>query len=287
MSTVKIAVITDSTGPASNNEAVARWVYELARSRTDAEFELLDIRNYLLPVVDGPTSAGLEQSIRPDRKTWAAKVATFDGYIFVIPESNRGTSPAMRNVIDATSDEWTNKAAAIVSHGSIDGTRAVEQLRTALSEVMAATVRAQVKLSSFADFGGFVAFQSDPRRQQEVHTIVDQVIACSRLESVMFEWYALNPDVRRLWVHEVAETGPDNAGDIYVTVALTPVCDSDDISPIWLSKCTGWQRHLQSLIGRRVHLDWFDAESEVVPCEEVPAHARVCLTSIAWREPDW
>ena len=284
---MKIAVITDSAGPASNNEAVARWVYELARRRTDAEFELLDLRNDLLPVVDGPTSASLEQSTQPDGKAWAAKIATFDGYVFVVPESNHGTSPAMRNVIDSTSVEWTNKAAGIVSHGSSDGARAVEQLRPALSEVMAATVCAQVELSSCTDFDGFVTFQPDRRREQEVHTLFDQVIACSRMGSVMSEWYALNPDVRRLWVHEADETAPDDARDIYVTVALTPVCDSDDISPIWLSKCTAWQRHLQSLIGRRVHLDWFDAESEVVPCEEVPAHARVCLTSIAWREPDW
>ena len=205
----------------------------------------------------------------------------------MIPGSNHGTSPAIGSVIDSTSGDWTNKAAGVVSHERIDGARAVEDLRTALSEVMAATVSAQVELSSSTDLGGCVMFQPDPRREQEVHTMVDQVIACSRMGSVVSEWYALNPDVRRLWVHEADETAPDDARDIYVTVALTPVCDSDDISPIWLSRCVGWQRHLQSLIGRKVHLDWFDAESEAVPCEDVPAPARVCLASIAWSEPDW
>ena len=106
----------------------------------------------------------------------------------------------------------------------------------------------------------------------------------SRLRSAVSEWYALNPDIRRLWVYETGEAGPDDARGIYVIVALTPVCDSDDISPIWLARCTDWERHLQGLIGRRVHLDWFDGDTEVVPCAEGSEHARVCLASIAWRD---
>ena len=100
----------------------------------------------------------------------------------------------------------------------------------------------------------------------------------------MSEWYALNPDLRQLWVYEGSETDPDDAGQVYVVVALRPVCDSDDIGPIWFAKCTDWQRQLQRLIGRRVHLEWFDADTEAVPCAEDSEHARVCLASIAWRD---
>jgi len=106
----------------------------------------------------------------------------------------------------------------------------------------------------------------------------------SPMGRVVSEWYALNSDISRLWVYEAGEPDHDDARDIYVTVALTPVCDSDDISPIWLARYTGWQRDLQRLIGRRVHLDWFDADTEVLPCAEDPEHPRVCLASIAWRD---
>jgi len=105
----------------------------------------------------------------------------------------------------------------------------------------------------------------------------------SRMARIVSEWYAQNPDIRRLWVYEAGETDPDDARDIYVVVALTPVCDSDDISPIWLAKCTDWQRQLPRRIGRRVHLDWFDGDTDTVPCVEGPEPARVCLASIAWR----
>ena len=107
----------------------------------------------------------------------------------------------------------------------------------------------------------------------------------SGMRRIVSEWYALNPDIRRLWVYEAGEkTEPDDVRDIHVIVALTPVCDSDDISPIWLARCTGWQKHLQRLVGCRVHLDWFDGDAEAEPCAEDPVHARVCLASIAWRD---
>ena len=106
----------------------------------------------------------------------------------------------------------------------------------------------------------------------------------SRMAGIVSEWYARNPDIRRLWVYEAGRTDSDDARDIYVVVALTPVCDSDDISPIWLARSTGWQRHLQKLMGRRVHLDWFDGDTELVPCAEGSEQGRVCLASVAWRD---
>jgi hypothetical protein len=107
----------------------------------------------------------------------------------------------------------------------------------------------------------------------------------SRIVSIASEWYALNPDIRWLWLYEAGEADPEDAGDIYVIVALTPACDSDEISPIWLAKSTGWQRELQTLIRRRVHLDWFDADTAVVPAAVGREQAHVCLASIAWRSP--
>ena len=42
----KVAVIIGSTRPGRNGEAVAKWVYGIAQRRTDAEFELVDIKDY-------------------------------------------------------------------------------------------------------------------------------------------------------------------------------------------------------------------------------------------------
>jgi len=103
------------------------------------------------------------------------------------------------------------------------------------------------------------------------------------MQVILSEWYARNPDIRRLWIYAARETDPDHARAFHVVVALAPVCDSDDTSPIWLARCAGWHRHLQGLIGHGVQLHWFDAGTDAVPCEEDPEHGRVCLASIAWR----
>src|SRR5712664_38544 len=51
---LRIAVIIGSTRPGRNGEAVAKWVYEIAQKRSDAEFELVDIRDFNLPLLDEP-----------------------------------------------------------------------------------------------------------------------------------------------------------------------------------------------------------------------------------------
>ena len=54
MKALRIAIIIGSTRPGRNGEAVAKWVYEIAQKRTDAEFELVDIKDFNLPLLDEP-----------------------------------------------------------------------------------------------------------------------------------------------------------------------------------------------------------------------------------------
>ena len=51
---LKIAIIIGSTRPGRNGAAVAKWVYEIAQKRSDAEFELMDIKDFNLPLLDEP-----------------------------------------------------------------------------------------------------------------------------------------------------------------------------------------------------------------------------------------
>jgi NAD(P)H-dependent FMN reductase len=174
---MRIAIVTGSTRPGRLNEAVARWVYEIAKKRTDAEFELVDIAEYELPLLDEPVPPSQGRYSHPHTKRWAQKIDSFDGFVFVAPEYNHGISGALKNAIDFLYREWNNKAAGFVSYGSIGGARAVEQLRLVMGELMVADVRAQVLLSLFTDFENFKTFKPDPRHEKEVSTVLDQVIS--------------------------------------------------------------------------------------------------------------
>lgn len=174
---VRIAIVTGSTRPGRLNESVARWVLEVASRRTDADFELVDIAAYDLPLLDEPIPPSLGRYTHSHTKRWADTVAAFDAYVFVTPEYNHGIPGALKNAIDFVYAEWNNKAAGFVSYGSAGGVRAVEHLRAVMAELMIADVRAHVSLSLFTDFENFSVFKPAARHESEVGTLVDQLIA--------------------------------------------------------------------------------------------------------------
>lgn len=176
---IRIAIIVGSTRPHRNGEAVAKWVHEVSKKRSDAEFELLDIKDFNLPLLDEPMPPVMGQYSKPHTKAWAAKIDGFDGYVFVTPEYNHGIPGALKNAIDFLFAEWNNKAAGFVSYGGVSGVRAVEQLRLVLAEVQMATIRNQVLLSMFADFENFSVFKPGPTKEQSVNDMLDQLVAWS------------------------------------------------------------------------------------------------------------
>jgi len=173
----KIAIILGSTKPGRIGEAVAKWVYDIAIKREDAQFELVDVKDYDLPLYDEPYPAMMQQYTKEHTKKWSKKINEFDGYVFVTAEYNHGVPGALKNAIDYLNVEWKNKSAGFVSYGSAGGARAVEQLRLIAGELQMADVRAQVMLSLFTDFENMSLFKPDPRHEAEVHTMLDQVIA--------------------------------------------------------------------------------------------------------------
>lgn len=174
---IKLAIIVGSTRPGRKAATVAQWVHGFAKQRRDAETEIVDIQDFDLPLLDEPVPPSLGQYSKPHTKAWAARIASFDAFIFVTPEYNHGTSGALKNAIDYLYAEWNNKAAGFVGYGSAGGVRAVESLRLVMGEIQVADVRAQVMLSLFTDFENFTTFKPAAHHEKTVQTLLDQVIA--------------------------------------------------------------------------------------------------------------
>lgn len=174
---LKIAIILGSTRPGRNGEAVAKWVHERAQKREDASFDLVDIKDYDLPLLDEPVPPAMGKYSKEHTKKWAEKIAQYDGFVFVTPEYNHSTSGALKNAIDFLYKEWNNKAAGFVAYGSAGGTRAVEHLRLIMAEIQIATVREQVALSLFTDFKNASEFAPDKRHDDKLDKVFDQVIS--------------------------------------------------------------------------------------------------------------
>jgi NAD(P)H-dependent FMN reductase len=174
---IRIGIIIGSTRPGRVGASVARWVHEQARQRSDAEFELVDLEGFDLPLLDEPVPPSMGQYTKPHTHAWAEAIGSFDAFVFVTPEYNHGTSGALKNAIDFLYAEWNNKAAGFVGYGSAGGTRAVEHLRLVMAEVQVATVRSQVALSLFTDFENFREFKPAPHHAKPLAAMLDQLIA--------------------------------------------------------------------------------------------------------------
>jgi len=173
---LKIAIIVGSTRPGRKADTVARWVFDIAARRGDASFEIVDIADFDLPLLDEALPPSMGQYAQPHTKAWAARIAGFDGFVFVTPEYNHSTSGALKNAIDYLFREWNDKAAGLVGYGSTGGTRAVEHLRGIMGEIKVADVRAQVALSLFTDFENFTTFKPQPGQEAAVEAMLGDLI---------------------------------------------------------------------------------------------------------------
>lgn len=174
---MKVAIIVGSTRPGRKGRAIADWVYGIASARDDAEFEVVDIADFGLPLLDEPLPPLMGEYVHDHTKVWAAKIDSCDAFVFVTPEYNHSTSAALKNAIDYLFREWNNKAAGFVGYGSADGARAVEHLRQVMAEIMIADVRTQVGLSLRTDFENSSVFKPADSHAARLHAMLDQVVA--------------------------------------------------------------------------------------------------------------
>ena len=77
----KVAIILGSTRPNRVGLQVATWVFEIARKRSNVSFELIDLEDSDLPLLDEPVPASLGKYSKEHTKKWAAKIESFDAFV--------------------------------------------------------------------------------------------------------------------------------------------------------------------------------------------------------------
>ncbi|MFJ2619423.1 NADPH-dependent FMN reductase [Glutamicibacter sp. NPDC087344] len=188
----KIAIVTGSTRPGRNNLGVAQWVLEQAQAFGGADFELVDIADFNLPVLDEAFPAAYQNYQNDHTKTFAAKIAQFDGYIFITGEYNHSVQPALANALSYLNVELNNKAAGLVGYGSAMGARAIEHLRGILSELQIAHVQKTGLFSLFTDFENFASFAPTEQSAASVRPMFEQLIAWTKAMELVRENASVN-----------------------------------------------------------------------------------------------
>lgn len=174
MTKVNIGIILGSTREGRVSPQVGAWVKEIADKRGDANYTIIDIGDYKLPLLG---EAGGDAS---GAAAWSEAIAAQDGFVFIVQEYNHSITGSLKNALDYLREEWNNKAAGIVSYGSVGGARAAEHLRGILGELLVADVRVHPALSLFTDFENGTDFKPKAVQEESVNQMLDQVVPWSK-----------------------------------------------------------------------------------------------------------
>ena len=174
----RIGIVIGSTRPSRFGEKPAAWIHGIASKRTDLDFELIDLRDYRLPLFNEPISPAWGPLKNEEALRWQAKLASLDGFILVTPEYNHGTSAVLKNALDYAYKEFVRKPVAFVGYGGVGGARAVEQLRLVAAELQMVSVRNAVHIGG-GDFLGLFqqgkSFDDLPHLAQSVGPMLDEL----------------------------------------------------------------------------------------------------------------
>ncbi len=172
---MKIQIILGSTRPGRIGEGVAKWVHEVAAKRDGVEYELVDIADFNLPMLDEAMPASMGQYANEHTKKWAEKIAEADGYVFVVAEYNHSVAGALKNAVDYLSAEWANKSLGFVAYGSIGGARAIEHWRGIAAQLKLADVRETALFFLGSDFENYSTFKPSEAGEAAVDKVLDEV----------------------------------------------------------------------------------------------------------------
>jgi NAD(P)H-dependent FMN reductase len=146
MTKPKLAIIIGSIRPNRFADHPAQWILDIARQRGDFEVELVDLKDYPMPLFAEQASPAWAPSQDEVARRWQKKVDEFDAFIFTAAEYNHGPTAALKNALDYAYKEWSNKPVAFVGYGGLGGARAVEHLRLNAIELQMAPIRAAVHI---------------------------------------------------------------------------------------------------------------------------------------------
>jgi NAD(P)H-dependent FMN reductase len=149
---LQLQIIVGSTRPTRAADQVAPWVIERARAHGGFDVEVLDLRDWPLPMfAEHMGTIGDFQDptySEPIIKRWNQKIKEADAYLVVTPEYNHSIPGVLKNAIDSVfvSFAFRNKPLVAVGYsgGIAGGVRAIEHLAQIAIEAELVPLRTSV-----------------------------------------------------------------------------------------------------------------------------------------------
>ncbi len=175
---MRIGVFVGSIRREGRGATIGKWVLDSVADVAGAEFGLVDLKDFNVPLLDVPyMPAGCEGSYPdPEVQRFADAVASYDGFIFVTPEYNGGVPGPMKNAVDHLMVEWSGKPVAFVGYGGNGAARAVTAWRPIVKNFKMRDVENALALNVFGEDAQGEEFAPRPEKAEELKAIVAELL---------------------------------------------------------------------------------------------------------------
>ncbi|KEA64679.1 putative reductase [Marinobacterium lacunae] len=154
---------------------VADWAFTQAKQRSDMTVELVDLKNWPLPMFNLPKSPSAGEYEDEQQQRWGKSVERADAFLFICPEYNHGYPAVLKNALDYVYAEWGRKPASVISYGGAMGARAVEQLRQVLVTLQMAPLSSAVHIAAVRSKLENGTFTGDERDDAQLEKTLDEL----------------------------------------------------------------------------------------------------------------
>ena len=106
-------------------------LFRSAKNLPQAEltYDIIDLADFDLPFLDESEMPQTGTYHHETTKRWSEKIATYAGFIFIVPQYNWGYPAVLKNALDYLYREWQGKPACLVTFGGHGGSQAQIALR--------------------------------------------------------------------------------------------------------------------------------------------------------------
>lgn len=175
---LNLKIIVGSTREGRATDLFLPWLVEAAKEHPAFEVDVLDLRDWDLPMFQETWETLRQGYSTPTVKRWNEVVAEGDAYLFVTTEYNHSIPGVLKNAIDNVfaSAAFRNKAAGVVGYsaGLVGGARAVEHLAAIAIEAELVPLRNTVLIAQVQrNFAG--GRPADPGTDRALAVLLDDL----------------------------------------------------------------------------------------------------------------
>lgn len=173
----RLGVVLASTREGRVGATVTDWFSSKARAHGGFEIEEVDLKGVDLPLLSEPNHPRLKKYTQEKTRAWSETVSALDAFVFVSPEYNFGTPPALVNALDHLYGEWNYKAVGLVTYGGVSGgLRAAQMTKLLLTSFKMVPIVEQVSIPFVAQSISDSVFNANETHDKSATVMLDELV---------------------------------------------------------------------------------------------------------------